>query len=84
MKTPWGKMYRLINLKRFWFKILFVRGRTSLQSHKDRTEWHLGLYKVNPNEKHRLQNGVFFEIAIGDLRENDIIRYEDDYGRRNI
>ena len=81
-RRPWGKMWTLVSGKTFWFKFLWVRGRTSLQAHKDRTEWHFGLYKVHPMEKHRLAHGAFFEFAKGRrVEEDDIIRYEDDYGR---
>lgn len=62
-------------------KFLFVKGRTSYQSHKHRDEWHFGLYKVKAGEKHRMQHGVFLELALGKPKESDIIRYEDDYGR---
>ena len=81
MKTPWGGMWKLIHLPNFWLKIIRVKGRTSLQSHKNRTEYHFGWYKVNPGEKHRMQHGLFLEIATGKPEEFDIVRYEDDYGR---
>ena len=81
MTRPWGWMVKLISLPKFWLKIIRVKGRTSLQSHNDRTEYHFGFYKVNPGEKHRMQHGIFLELALGKPREEDIIRYEDDYGR---
>lgn len=81
MKTPWGRMWRFISFPGFWAKIIWVRGRTSLQSHANRTEYHFGFYKVNPGEKHRMQHGLFLEIATGKPEESDIIRYEDDYKR---
>lgn len=40
--------------------------------------------KINKNEKHRiigLKDSWILEVAFGDLRENDIVRFEDDYGR---
>jgi len=52
-----------------------------LQSHANRTEYHFGFYKVNPGEKHRMQHGLFLEIATGRPEESDIVRYEDDYKR---
>lgn len=81
MKTPWGRMWRFISFPKFWAKIIWVRGRTSLQSHNNRTEYHFGFYKVNPGEKHRMQHGLFLEIATGKPEESDIVRYEDDYKR---
>jgi len=81
MERPWGKMWKLIKTKKFWLKFIFVRGRTSLQSHSERTEWHIGIYKVSKNEKHRLNKGIYLELALGNPNEEDITRYEDDYGR---
>ena len=81
IKKPWGKMWRLIKTKKFWLKLIFVRERTSLQSHKERTEWHIGIYKIPKNERHRLLKGFYIEFAFGDPKEEDIVRYEDDYGR---
>jgi len=74
-------MWKIISAKKFWLKFILVKGRTSLQSHNERAEWHLGLYKVPPREKHRLLRGTYFELAYGKPREEDIIRHEDDYGR---
>lgn len=74
-------MFTLLKGKGFWFKFLFVKGRTSLQSHKKRDEWVVGLYKVKRGEKHRMSHGVFLELALGECEESDIIRYEDDYER---
>jgi D-beta-D-heptose 7-phosphate kinase/D-beta-D-heptose 1-phosphate adenosyltransferase len=81
MKKPWGWMLRLVKIKKFWLKLIFVRERTSLQSHKERTEWHIGIYKIPKNERHRLLKGFYIEFAFGDPKEEDIVRYEDDYGR---
>lgn len=80
-RRPWGVMAKLISLPFFWLKLIYVSGRTSLQYHNDRTEWHIGIYKVNPKEIHRMQHGVFIELAFGKPREDDIVRLEDDYGR---
>lgn len=81
MIRPWGKMWKLWHGKRTWMKIIHVHGRTSLQSHRHRTEWHLGFYKVAPHEKHRLIPGVYLEFVHGKPDEDDIVRHEDDYGR---
>ncbi len=81
MKKPWGRTWKLIKAKKFWLKLIFVKDRTSLQSHAERTEWHIGIYKLPKNEKHRLSKGFFIELAFGEPKEEDIIRYEDDYGR---
>ncbi len=78
---PWGTMWKLFSTKHTWFKFILVRGRTSLQSHSERTEWHFGFYRVDPMQKHRLLPGAYFEFVKGNPREEDIIRYEDDYGR---
>lgn len=77
----WGWMVKFIHTRRFWLKFLRVKGRTSYQSHSNRTEYHFGFYRVDPEEKHRMQHGWFFEIATGSPEESDITRYEDDYGR---
>ncbi len=78
---PWGTMWKLFHTEKAWLKFILVRGRTSLQSHSRRTEWHFGFYKVEPMQKHRLLPGAYFEFVHGNPDENDIIRYEDDYGR---
>lgn len=74
-------MITLLKGKGFWLKFLFVKGRTSLQSHRNRDEWVLGVYKVRKGEVHRMSHGMFFEVALGECSEDDITRYEDDYGR---
>ena len=42
-------------------------------------------YEILAGEKHRISAGLdgveFLEIATGDFDENDIVRYEDKYGR---
>ena len=81
-QTRWGWMVKLFRTKWCWVKFLRVRGRTSLQTHKERTEWHFGLYKVSPGDVHRMQKGWFFEFAYGNPREEDIERLDDDYGRK--
>lgn len=80
-KRPWGTMWKFIHTKKVWLKFIIVRGRTSLQSHNHRTEWHFGFYKVEPKQKHRLLPGAYIEFVKGEPREDDIVRYEDDYGR---
>lgn len=80
-KRPWGWMIKLIHTKWFWLKFLRVKGRTSLQSHDHRAEWHIGLYKVDKKDVHRMQKGWFVELATGMPFEDDITRYEDDYDR---
>lgn len=82
MKRPWGVMYKLIHTKRFWLKLIKVHGRTSLQSHKQRSEYWIGITKIKKNVKHRLLPGWYIELAFGSPKEEDIIRYEDDYGRK--
>lgn len=83
MKKPWGEMWKLMSSKKFWLKFIWVKdGRTSLQSHQNRTEYHFGFYKIKPNEKHRLTKGFYVELAVGKPEEGDRIIHEDDYGRK--
>lgn len=82
MERPWGKMWKFFHTKKSWLKLIKVHGRTSLQSHNHRTEWHFGFYKVVPEEKHRLLPGWYIEYVRGKKAdEDDIVRYSDDYGR---
>ncbi len=42
------------------------------------------LVRIKKGQKHRIESGVgakFVEVGLGDFDENDIVRYEDDYGR---
>jgi mannose-6-phosphate isomerase-like protein (cupin superfamily) len=45
---------------------------------------------IQPGEKHRINNTsktkdlVFIEVQYGKCNENDITRYEDDYGRKEL
>lgn len=71
----------ILRTRSFWLKVLSVKTQTSYQSHTHRTEYHLGVQKVLPNEKHRMNRGFFIEIATGDPDESDIMRFEDIYGR---
>ena len=66
-------------------KIILVKGRTSLQSHKRRTEYHISIKsikRITPNQIHRMTKGLYVELAFGLPHEEDITRYEDDYGRK--
>lgn len=80
-KKPWGYMITLLSGSTFWLKYISAKGRLSLQSHALRDEYHIGIYKVAKGEKHRLLPGRYLELAVGDVSESDVIRYEDDYGR---
>lgn len=80
-KRPWGWMIKFIHTKKFWIKLLRVKGQTSYQSHKNRTEYHIGICRVDPGDKHRMSHGWFIEIATGRPNENDIERFEDKYDR---
>lgn len=43
-----------------------------------------GYLKINKKEKHRiigLSNACVLEVALGDVKEKDIVRYQDDYDR---
>ena len=74
-------MIKLIHTKRFWCKFIRVTGQTSYQSHHNRNELHIGIAKVAKEQKHRLNPGWYIEFAWGKPEEDDIIRYEDNYGR---
>jgi len=88
-EKPWGKMWLLIHTTHFWLKIIKVNnnGRTSLQAHEHREEYHIkmnrpfGFKKITIMQKHRMTEGLYIEIATGKPEETDIIHYEDDYGR---
>lgn len=82
-KTVWGWWLKFFHTKRFWLKILRVKGQTSYQSHDHRTEYFIGIFKVDPLEKHRLNKGLYIEFAVGEPSEEDVIRWEDKYGRKN-
>lgn len=84
-RRPWGWMIKVIHTKKFWLKLIKVTGRTSLQSHRFRTEYHIsvkGIKKIKLREKHRMTPGMYIELAFGLPSEHDIKRYEDDYGRK--
>lgn len=70
-----------MHLSFLWVKILIVKGQTSYQSHKNRDEYFIGIFKVPRGEKHRMSRGLYFEIGTGRPDESDIIRHEDNYDR---
>lgn len=74
-------MLTLLRTRWFWLKFLSVKGSTSYQSHQNRTELHLGFSRVDPGVKHRMSRGAFLEFAFGKPTEEDITRFEDNYGR---
>lgn len=88
IERPWGKMWTLFYDHRFWIKYIFVLGRTSLQSHGLRKELHIKIdypfyIRYIPKwKKHRMEKGRYIEFAWGYPMEEDITRYEDDYGRK--
>lgn len=81
-KRPWGWMLKVFDFKTAWLKLIRAKGRTSLQKHAKRDEYFAGIWKVRRNEVHRLQRGIFIELSIGDCREDDIVRIEDDFERK--
>lgn len=86
MTRPWGEMWRILYLYFMWVKIIHVFDgeKTSLQSHRRRVEVHIsrkGIAFVPVGYIHRMTGGWYLEIAFGICTENDIIRYEDLYGR---
>lgn len=83
-RRPWGTMLLFIQTNNFWLKYIFVKERTSLQSHERRTEYHIsirGIRKITPNSIHQMTRGRYFEVAFGHPTEEDIDRYKDDFGR---
>ncbi len=89
MKRPWGWMVRLVHFDRFWIRLVWVTPgkRTSKQLHCRRTEYHIHIPKFwnstryFPYERHRMDGGLYLEIAFGEPREDDIVTFQDDYGR---
>lgn len=102
-ERPWGGFFSIINnYYELSIKLLFVEGRTSLQSHKERSERFYCVggeatiekdgreFKLSAGDttfiptgaKHRISGKcVIIEVSIGHFDENDIERFEDDYGR---
>jgi len=81
---PWGWMIKLIHTRTLWVKVIRMKRRNSLQTHDHRKEIHLSFWKMKRiavNEKHRMEPGLYLEIAYGLPAEDDIKRYEDDFGR---
>lgn len=74
-------MIKLLYLPSLWVKIIRAKGSLSYQSHEHRTEYVIGVFKVEPGVKHRYTKGLYLEIATGRPDEADIIRYEDDFNR---
>ncbi|MFH1990446.1 MAG: phosphomannose isomerase type II C-terminal cupin domain [Patescibacteria group bacterium] len=64
---------------------IVLRGKIRVQKDGAFSILQKGEYsKINKGEKHRvygLTNAVVLEAAFGKLKEKDIIRYEDKYGR---
>jgi mannose-6-phosphate isomerase len=92
-ERPWGNFVRLSHNEPCSVKIITVKAgkRLSLQSHNKRSElWRVldGPMTVQlGDEIQSLQrdeeevDGRWLEISFGDFDEDDIIRYEDDFGR---
>ncbi len=70
------------NREEFW---VLLKGEIKAQKNNDFKILKIGdSLKIEKNEKHRIigiENSVVFEVALGQPQENDIIRYEDKYGR---
>lgn len=64
---------------------IVLKGKVSVQKESKRLILKAGEFlKVNVGEKHRINGLVkscILEAAFGKLKERDIIRYEDKYGR---
>ena len=77
--TPKNKHYILPGA---YFRIVRGKGIEGTDEDEKHHEWHFGLYRVKPREKHRLLRGVYLEFVHGGAAdEEDIVRYEDSYGR---
>ncbi|MBL7045856.1 MAG: hypothetical protein ISR99_02410 [Parcubacteria group bacterium] len=89
VRRPWGWMVTLLHANKAWIKIIRVLPGecTSEQSHNERREIHIKLYptlsikKVASGERHRMFGGLYLEVAYGHPREEDVVRYDDKYGR---
>ncbi len=62
-----------------------LSGKIEAMKGDSRVELHEGEFiKIEKNEKHRIAgitDSWILEVAFGDAREDDITRFEDDYGR---
>lgn len=76
MRKKWGEYKVLLRGKGWWFKKLqFNGGSTSYQRHKKRDE--IWIIYVPASCKHQIGGkGNVFELAIGNPKERDIIRYK--------
>lgn len=74
LHKKWGYSKIILEGKGWWLKRLYIKGETSLQKHKKRDEMFL-IY-VPAGVKHKIiGKGNIMELAIGDPKEEDIIRY---------
>ncbi|MDD5679629.1 MAG: hypothetical protein PHI59_00075 [Candidatus Omnitrophica bacterium] len=76
IRKKWGYYNILLKGKGYWVKRLVLKGgSTSLQTHRLRSE--IWIIKVPVGCKHKLSGkGDVLEIALGDPRERDIVRYK--------
>ena len=84
-----GRRLSLQSHKRRAERWVVVRGRPKVTLDGVEVEHHPGdVIRIARGQKHRLENPasemvVMIEVQIGDyLGEDDIVRYEDDYGRQ--
>lgn len=91
INKPWGKELILIKGKRLVLKIIYINphSRLSLQYHKKKEEVMIfpngDVSYIKAKQKHRLTNPSnklikIIEVSTPEL--NDIVRLEDDYGRK--
>ena len=86
--TPWG-YYEVLTKGdgyKVKFLVVFPGKRTSLQYHTKREEWITNLdigYTIHfpKYTEHRLEEGRYIEVQLGECEESDIVRLDDDYGR---
>lgn len=89
-RRPWGWMIKPLACPLAWVKLIRVHPgqRTSLQRHRSRWEYHVGMTpqgwhrkKIGLYQLHRMCCGWYLEFAWGLPSESDIERCGDDYGR---
>ena len=75
LKKNWGYSKILLEGNGWWFKRLCIDGNTSMQKHNKRDE--MFLVYIPAGVKHQIYGkGNILELAIGEPKEEDIVRYE--------
>lgn len=86
---PWGIEFLLVEIESYRLKFIHVdKGcRTSLHYHQTKEETIFKLtfnindyHHIKPMERHRLEEGDYFEVSTGN--DFDSVRIEDDFKRK--